>query len=98
MTISSTTTKNTYTGNASTTVFAYGFKVFAATDLKVIIRSSSGVESVKSNGTHYNVSNVGTASGGNVTFTSGNTPAVELWREEQAFERTQKLRPDLLED
>ena len=31
-------------------------------------------------------------------LTSGNTPAVELWREEQAFERTQKLRPDLLED
>ena len=31
-------------------------------------------------------------------LTSGNTHAVELWREEQAFERTQKLRPDLLED
>ena len=31
-------------------------------------------------------------------LTSGNTPAVELWREEQAFERTQKLRPDLLEE
>ena len=31
-------------------------------------------------------------------LTSGNTPAVDLWREEQAFERTQKLRNDLLED
>ena len=31
-------------------------------------------------------------------LTSGNTSAVDLWREEQAFERTQKLRPDLLED
>jgi tRNA (guanine37-N1)-methyltransferase len=31
-------------------------------------------------------------------LTSGNTPAVDLWREEQAFERTQKLRTDLLED
>tara|TARA_B100000767_G_scaffold274764_1_gene308830 strand:- start:1496 stop:2173 length:678 start_codon:yes stop_codon:yes gene_type:complete len=31
-------------------------------------------------------------------LTSGNTTAVDLWREEQAFERTQKLRPDLLED
>tara|TARA_B110000046_G_scaffold75609_1_gene83723 strand:+ start:77 stop:754 length:678 start_codon:yes stop_codon:yes gene_type:complete len=31
-------------------------------------------------------------------LTSGNTPALDLWREEQAFERTQKLRPDLLED
>ena len=31
-------------------------------------------------------------------LTSGNTPAVERWREEQALERTQRLRPDLLED
>jgi tRNA (guanine37-N1)-methyltransferase len=27
---------------------------------------------------------------------SGNTPKVEAWREEQALERTKKLRPDLL--
>jgi len=31
-------------------------------------------------------------------LTSGNTPAVEQWREDQALERTQRLRPDLLED
>jgi tRNA (guanine37-N1)-methyltransferase len=30
-------------------------------------------------------------------LTSGNTPKVEQWREEKAMERTQKLRPDLLE-
>ena len=29
-------------------------------------------------------------------LTSGNTPKVEQWREEQALERTKKLRPDLL--
>ena len=29
-------------------------------------------------------------------LTSGNTPKVEKWREEQAVERTKKLRPDLL--
>ena len=29
-------------------------------------------------------------------LTSGNTPKVEQWREEQAVERTKKLRPDLL--
>ena len=29
-------------------------------------------------------------------LTSGNTPKVEVWREEQALERTKKLRPDLL--
>lgn len=30
-------------------------------------------------------------------LTSGNTPKVEAWREKKALERTQKLRPDLLE-
>jgi len=75
MTISSTTVKNSYSGNASTTVFAYTFKIFANTDLQVIIRSSTGTETVKTLTTHYTVSGVGDASGGNVTFTSGNTPA-----------------------
>lgn len=29
---------------------------------------------------------------------SGNLPKIELWREEQAYKRTKKLRPDLLDD
>ena len=29
---------------------------------------------------------------------SGNFPKIEAWREEQAYERTKKLRPDLLEE
>ena len=74
MTISSTTTRNQYTGNNSTTVFAYGFKIFADADLKVILTDTSGVETVKTLTTHYTVSGAGTDSGGNVTFTSGNTP------------------------
>ena len=31
-------------------------------------------------------------------LTSGNTPEVEKWRESQAFEKTKKTRPDLMED
>jgi len=31
-------------------------------------------------------------------LTSGNFPKIEEWRENQAYERTKKLRPDLLED
>lgn len=31
-------------------------------------------------------------------LTSGNFPKIEAWREEKAWERTQRLRPDLLED
>ena len=75
MSVSSTTTKNSYSGNGSTTAFAYGFKIFADADLQVIIRASTGVETVKTLTTHYTVSNAGNDSGGNVTFTSGNTPA-----------------------
>ncbi|WP_339699747.1 tRNA (guanosine(37)-N1)-methyltransferase TrmD [uncultured Marixanthomonas sp.] len=30
-------------------------------------------------------------------LTSGNTPKIEQWREDQALQRTQKLRPDLLD-
>jgi len=75
MTVSSTTVKNSYSGNSSTTAFAYTFKIFADTDLQVIIRSSTGTETVKTLTTHYTVSGAGDSSGGNVTFTSGNTPA-----------------------
>jgi hypothetical protein len=71
MTISSTTTKNSYSGNASTTAFAYGFYIPASTDIQVIVRSSTGTETVKSEGTgstNYSISGVGNASGGTVTF------------------------------
>jgi len=73
MTVSSSTIKNSYSGDGSTTAFAYGFKIFAAADLTVIIRSSTGVETVKTLTTHYDVSNVGVDGGGNVTF--GSAPA-----------------------
>ena len=73
MTVSSTTTKVSYSGNGSTTVFAYGFKIFADADLRVIERAADGTETVKSLTTHYTVSGAGTDSGGNVTF--GTAPA-----------------------
>jgi len=75
MTVSSTTVKNSYSGNGSTTQFAYGFKIFADTDLIVIIRSAAGTETVKTLTTHYTVAGAGDASGGSITFTTGNTPA-----------------------
>jgi hypothetical protein len=75
MTVSSTTVKNSYSGNGSTTQFAYGYKIFADTDLIVIIRSAAGTETVKTLTTHYTVAGAGDASGGSITFTSGNTPA-----------------------
>ena len=74
MTISTTIIKNSYSGNGSTTAFTYNFKITDDDDIQVIIRSATGTETVKSKGTHYNVSGVGNNSG-TVTFTSGNIPA-----------------------
>ena len=68
MTISTTTIKNSYSGDDSTTVFAYTFKIATTADIQVIIRSSAGAETVKTLTTHYSVSGAGVATGGNVTM------------------------------
>lgn len=69
MTVSSTTTKNSYTGDGSTTVFAYGFKIFDDDDITVILRTTAtGSEAVQTKTTDYSVSGVGDTNGGNVTF------------------------------
>ena len=74
MTVSSTTTKNSYSGDGSTTVFAYTFKIFDDDDVSVIVRTdATGSETVKTKTTHYTVSGVGNANGGNITF--GTAPA-----------------------
>jgi len=74
MTISSTTVKNSYNGDGSTATFTYTFKIFANSDLQVIIRSSNGTETTKTITTHYTVTGAGNAGGGSVIFTSGNIP------------------------
>ena len=74
MTISSTTVKNSYSGDGSTDQFNYTFKIFADSDLQVIIRSAAGTETVKTITTHYTVAGAGNANGGSITFTGGNIP------------------------
>lgn len=75
MTISSTTTKSSGSGNGTQHSFAYGFKIFANGDLTVLVRSSTGTETVKVLDTDYVVTNAGNSSGGNVLFkfNTGNT-------------------------
>ena len=73
MTISSTTVKVSYSGNGSTTVFAYTFKILDDDEIQVIIRSSTGTETVKTKTTDYTVSGVGSAGGGNITFVTAPT-------------------------
>jgi hypothetical protein len=68
MTVSSSTSRVQFNGNGSTTVFAYSFKIFDEDDLTVIVRSANGTETVKTITTHYTVSGVGNAGGGNVTM------------------------------
>ena len=71
MTISTTTTKNSYSGNGSTTAFNYTFFIPTSTDIEVIVRSSTGTETVKSEGTgstNYSITGVGNSGGGTVTF------------------------------
>jgi hypothetical protein len=76
MTISSTTVKNSYNGDGSTTTFSYTFKIFANSDLQVIIRNNTtATETVKTLTTHYTITGAGSASGGSVIFTAGNIPA-----------------------
>ena len=75
MTISSTTVKNSYSGNGTLTTFNYTFKIFADSDLQVIIRDASANETVKTLTTHYTVTGAGNANGGTIVFTSGNIPS-----------------------
>ena len=75
MTISSTTVKNSYSGNGTLDTFNYTFKIFANTDIQVIIRDADANETVKSLTTHYTVTGAGSGSGGTVVFTSGNIPS-----------------------
>ncbi len=79
MTVSTTTIKNSYSGNGSTTTFAYTFKVFASTELKVYVRTTAtGAESLRSEGSgsaNYSVTGVGETGGGNVVFVTAPTSA-----------------------
>lgn len=68
MTVASTTTKVSYSGNGSTTVFTVPFYFLAAGDLQVILRSSAGVETVQTLTSQYTVTGAGVASGGTVTM------------------------------
>lgn len=69
MTVNSSTTKVSYSGDGNATVFAYTFKIFADADLTVIVRTdATGAESTKTLTTDYTVSGAGNAGGGNVTM------------------------------
>jgi hypothetical protein len=78
MTVSSSISSVSYSGNGATTGFSYTFKIFADSDLVVSLKNNTtGVSTTQTLTTDYTVSGAGSASGGNVTFVtappSGNT-------------------------
>ena len=67
MTVSTTLTKSSHSTNGTQHQFAYNFKIFVDADLRVLIRSATGTETVKVLNTDYIVTNAGSNSG-NVLF------------------------------
>ena len=90
MTVSSAKTVKSHSGNGSQTEFPYDFKIFAAGDLTVIVRSSTGTETVKSLTSDYSVTNVGVVTGGDVVFTSApaSGETVVIRRDMDLFQET----------
>lgn len=72
-TVNEVTARNTYTGDATTTVFSYTFKIFAKTDIAVYVGST-----LKTVDTDYSVSGLGASGGGSVTFTSAPASATTI--------------------
>ncbi len=71
MTVTSSNNKIQYTGDGSTTVFPYNFKIFAQTELIVeLYEKSTAITTTLALTTNYTVSGVGNSSGGNVTTIS----------------------------
>jgi len=79
MTLTTTTQKLIYTGNGSLTEFAYTWLINTNTDLKVYLRTiATGAETLQTLTTHYSVSGVGSAGGGNVTFVSAPADTLQI--------------------
>lgn len=70
MTVSSSTSRVSYSGNGATVVFAVPFYFLANSQLLVVLRSSTGVETTQVLGTNYTVTGAGVLTGGTVTMTA----------------------------
>ena len=69
MTISSTGTRYSYSGNGSTTAFSFPRQFFADADLDVyLVDNATNVATLQTLSTHYTVTGAGSPSGGTVTM------------------------------
>lgn len=87
MTLATTISRISYTGNGTQDTFAYTWLIYSDNDLKVYVDNI-----LKTKTTHYTVSGVGVAGGGNVVFTAGNIPAsgkdVLIYRDQPLIQET----------
>ena len=77
MTVSTEVDSNAYTGNGTTTVFPYTFRIFKKTDLTVSVIDLSENITVLVLDTDYTVTNAGGYNGGSVVLTS---PLADGWK------------------
>jgi hypothetical protein len=68
MTVTSEDTKKVYTGDGSTTTFAYNFQIAAQADVYVAIADENDVITELTLGTDYTITGIGTLTGGVVTY------------------------------
>lgn len=68
MSLSSTTNRNDYVGNGATATYAYGFKVYLSSELRVTVVNTAGAETRLTINTDYTVTGVGSSSGGNIVL------------------------------
>lgn len=106
MSISSTTSRNDYTGNGSTAAYSYAFKIFSKSDLVVAVRDLAGVVTLLVVDTDFTVAGVGVAAGGTITLIAGNlTTGYKLCvRRKRALTQQTDIRnqgdyfPEVIED
>lgn len=97
MTLSTAINSNRYSGDGSTTTFAYTFKIFADSQIKVILKNkTTGVESVQALGSDYTLTGVTESGGGNIVFTTApaNTVNVVARRNIAYTQETQYIAND----
>jgi len=68
MTISSTTSRNDYTGNGVTGTYSYAYKILSDTDHLVTVRDTSDAETTLVLTTDYTVTGAGNVSGGTIVL------------------------------
>lgn len=68
MTVASETRSVTFSGNGTTTVFPYTFRIFTQNDLRVTLIDADDVATVQTISTHYTVTGANNPNGGNVTM------------------------------